>query len=315
MINVPMIARQVLSSGQLTTQAFSKQQSPAVTQMMSQFTGMGAGPSPAPQGFGQQFGQTQTGFGSQPQPQVFSQPAQPNPMGFGVPQATPQTQAAPAFGTSPAPQQPFGASQGFSQQPVQRPAATGVILKKGQKTSLSQICPGLTQVDVGLGWDLGPNGQAYDLDVEAFMLGANGKVIGDDWFVYYNSLQSPDNSVVITKTSADGRGNGDDEIITVNLASVNQQVSKIIFVVTINEAKEHGYNFSNVQNAYVRLVNKANGAEMARFNLTDYYSNVCSMMVCELYRHNGEWKFNPIGDGTGDDLYGLCMRYGVNIAG
>ena len=177
------------------------------------------------------------------------------------------------------------------------------------------MCPGLDLVEVGLGWDLLPGGQAYDLDVEAFMLGANGKVIGDDWFVFYGSTESPDNSVQLMQDSKDGAGAGDDEIMMVKLSKVNPQVTKIVFVVTINEAKENGYNFSNIANAYIRLVDKRTNQEIFRFNLTDYYSNVCSMMVGEIYRHNGEWKFTPIGDGTGDDLLGLCLRYGVNVEG
>lgn len=112
-----------------------------------------------------------------------------------------------------------------------------------------------------------------------------------------------------------GAGAGDDEIIQVRLSQVNANVAKLLFIVTINEAKERGYNFSNVQNAYVRIVDKSTNKELVRFNLTDYYNTVCSMMVGEVYRHNGEWKFSPIGDGTQDDLEGLCRRYGVNIAG
>lgn len=200
------------------------------------------------------------------------------------------------------------------QAPRQRPSGGGVVLKKGQKTSLSKLNPNLSLIDVCLGWDIGPNGQGYDLDVEAFMLGQDGKVIGDDWFVFYNQPVSPDGSVRLLADSRDGASDGDDEIIQVNLKQVSTQVNRIVFIVTINEAKEHGYNFSNVSNAYVRIVDKSTGNELVRFNISDYYSTVCSMMVGEVYLRNGEWRFNPIGDGTGDDLEGLCIRYGVNIA-
>ena len=261
-----------------------------------------------PSGFNQQpsgFGQPNNGFA---QPSGFSQPSQ--PQGFSQPS------------------QPQGFSQtnmefsqpntGFNQQPQaqprQRTFGNGVVLKKGQKTSLSQMCPGLDLIQVGLGWDLGPGGVGYDLDVEAFMLGANGRVIGDDWFVFYNQPNSPDNSVQLLCDSTTGAGDGDDEIIQVKLSQVNPQVAKIIFIVSINEAKERGYNFSNVANAYVRITDVKTGRELVRFSLTDYYSTVCSMMVGEVYKHNNEWKFNPIGDGTSDDLIGLCTRYGVNIA-
>jgi tellurium resistance protein TerD len=189
-------------------------------------------------------------------------------------------------------------NQGYAQQTATGSTGGGVILKKGQKVELSKLTSGqLDIIDVGLGWDLGPNGQAYDLDVEAFLLGANGRVLGDDWFVFYNQPISPDGAVKTNGDNKTGAGAGDDEVITVRLSQLNQAVQKIVFVVTINEAKERGYNFSNVA------------------NLTEYYSNVCSMMVGELYKHNGTFKFNPIGDGTNDDLLGLCVRYGVNVGG
>lgn len=268
-----------------------------------------------PSGFNQQpsgFGQPNNGFA---QPSGFGQPSQ--PQGFSQP-SQPQGFSQPNTGFS---QSNTGFSQsntGFNQQPQaqprQRTFGNGVVLKKGQKTSLSQMCPGLDLIQVGLGWDLGPGGVGYDLDVEAFMLGANGRVIGDDWFVFYNQPNSPDNSIQLLCDSTTGAGDGDDEIIQVKLSQVNPQVAKIIFIVSINEAKERGYNFSNVANAYVRITDVKTGRELVRFSLTDYYSTVCSMMVGEVYKHNNEWKFNPIGDGTSDDLIGLCTRYGVNIA-
>lgn len=197
--------------------------------------------------------------------------------------------------------------------PVQRPAGGGVVLKKGQKTSLTKMNPNLTEVDVCLGWSI--LNQACDLDTSAFMLGANGRVIGDDWFVFYGQPASPDGSIVHKGDSRDGAGAGDDEIITVKLNQVNQQVQKIVFVVTINEALERGLNFSMVKDAYVRIVDKSNGRELCKFNLTDYYASVTSMVVGELYRHNGEWKLSPVGDGVAKDLAGLCGMYGVNVAG
>ena len=270
-----------------------------------------------PSGFNQQpsgFGQPNNGFA---QPSGFTQPSQ--HQGFTQPsqhQGFTQPSQHQGFG-----QPNIGLSQsnnGFNQQPQaqprQRTFGNGVVLKKGQKTSLSQMCPGLDLIQVGLGWDLGPGGVGYDLDVEAFMLGANGRVIGDDWFVFYNQPNSPDNSIQLLCDSTTGAGDGDDEIIQVKLSQVNPQVAKIIFIVSINEAKERGYNFSNVANAYVRITDVKTGRELVRFSLTDYYSTVCSMMVGEVYKHNNEWKFNPIGDGTSDDLIGLCTRYGVNIA-
>lgn len=197
--------------------------------------------------------------------------------------------------------------------PVQRPAGGGVILKKGQKVDLMKSNAALTEIDVCLGWDI--LNQACDLDTSAFMLGANNKVIGDDWFVFYGQTASPDGSIIHHGDSRNGAGAGDDEIITVRLNQVNQQVSKITFVVTINEALENNLNFSMVANAYIRIVDKSTGKELVKFNLTDYYANVTSMVVGEVYRHNGTWKLNAVGDGVAKDLAGLCAMYGVNVAG
>lgn len=191
--------------------------------------------------------------------------------------------------------------------------SNGVILAKGEKVSLSKFNSKLDEIDVCLGWDASASG--YDLDSEAFILGNNDLVLGDDWFVFYNQPSSPDGSIIHSGDNKTGVGDGDDEIIKIKLSRVNSNVSKIVFVVTINEAKQKGLNFSGVSNAFIRVVDKNQNRELVRFNLTDYYSNVTSMMVGELYKKNNEWRFNPIGNGTDDDLLGLCKRYGVNVAG
>ena len=201
------------------------------------------------------------------------------------------------------------------QQPVakKRPAVgKGVILKKGQKVALSNNGTTLKNIRVCLGWDV--LNQDVDLDASAFMLGADNRIIGDDWFVFYGQPQSPDGSVNHSGDSQ-GQGEGDDEVISIALDRVNQSVNKITFVVTIDEALERGFNFSMVSNAYVRVVNADTNVEIARFTLSEYYNNVTSMVVGELYKHNGQWKFNPVGDGVAKDLAGLCEMYGVNVAG
>ena len=195
--------------------------------------------------------------------------------------------------------------------PRQRPAGNGVHLKKGQKTSLSQINPNLSEIQVCLGWDI--LNQECDLDASAFMLGADNKVVGDDWFVFYGQPTSPDGSITHSGDS-NGQGVGDDEIITISLNRLNPSVQKIAFVVTINEALEKHLNFSMVANAYVRVVDKSTGNELVKFMLTDYFSNVTSMVVGEVYNKGGQWRFNPVGNGFAEDLAGLCGVYGVNVA-
>lgn len=209
-------------------------------------------------------------------------------------------------------QQPYQPQNNFQSPPYPQSIGTGVSLIKGQKTNLSRMNPNLDEIDVCLGWDVGTY-TSYDLDSEAFLLGANDKVLGDAWFVFYNQPVSPDGSVVHCGDNKTGQGDGDDEIIHIKLSQVNPMVEKIIFIVTINEAKVYGYNFGNIKNAFIRVVDKQNNRELIRFQLSEYYKEVISMMVGELYKKDGEWRFNPIGSGTGDDLEGLCRRYGVNL--
>lgn len=253
--------------------------------------------------------------GSTPQPQA--QPQQSMQQNFnqqpqmqqGYMQQQPQMQQ--NFNQQPQMQaQPVQQAQPI--QPKQRPQGGGVHLKKGQKVALAGANGGqLSTIKVCLGWDI--LNQACDLDASAFMLGADGRVLGDDWFVFYGQTDSPDGSIHHSGDSQ-GEGTGDDEIITINLNGVNPGVQKITFVVTINEALERGLNFSMVSNAYVRVVDGTTGQELNRFQLTDYYANVTSMVVGEVYKHNGAWKFNAVGDGVAKDLAGLCAMYGVNVA-
>lgn len=196
--------------------------------------------------------------------------------------------------------------------PRQRPQGNGVHLKKGQKTSLSQMNPTLSEIQVCLGWDI--LNQACDLDASAFMLGDNDKVVGDDWFVFYGQPISPDGSIQHSGDSTDGAAIGDDEIINIKLNQLNPQVKKIVFIVTINEAYEKHLNFSMVSNAYVRVIDKSSGNELVKFKLSEYFSNVTSMVVGEIYNKGNQWRFNPVGNGFAEDLAGLCAIYGVNVA-
>lgn len=202
-------------------------------------------------------------------------------------------------------------------QHYEKKASGGVILKKGSKQKLGALANGSEpeRLKVCLGWDTSGNA-AYDLDSSCFMLGADGKVVGDDWFVFYNQPCSPDSAVIHTGDNKTGQGDGDDEIININLSRISPNVQKLVFVITINDAIDYGYNFGAVSNAFARIVDADSNRELAIFNLTEYYDNVTAMVVCELYKHNGEWKVNPVGNGlkqTG--LVELCQFYGVNIAG
>ncbi len=186
------------------------------------------------------------------------------------------------------------------------------LLKKGEKYSITKNHPGSNRLRIGIGWDMAVPVE-YDMDLEAFMLNETEKVPDDSWIVYYGQLRSPDTAV--THRGEEGTDFGPDcEQIDVMLNSVSRQISKIAFVLTINEAKKNRYNFSGIKNAYIRVTDISTGKELFRYELTDYYREVVSMVVGEMYMKNGEWRFNPVGMGTGDDLEGLCNRYGIEVS-
>lgn len=178
------------------------------------------------------------------------------------------------------------------------------MVQKGQKTPLENSGK-LTSIKACLGWNV--KNPACDVDVSAFLLGASGKVIGDSWFVFYGQTESPDHSTVFHVE--DG---ADRESISVDFTKLDTSVARIVFVLTINEALEKNLNFGMLQDAYIRIMDSAS-AELVSFKMDEYYSNVTSMMIGELYLHNGAWKFNAIGNGVAKDLAGLCEMYGVQV--
>ena len=187
-----------------------------------------------------------------------------------------------------------------------REIAIPIITKKIQKGQKIALDPSrqVRKIQVCLGWNV-TNPQS-DLDVSAFILGANGKVLGDDWFVFYGQEDSPDRSVHFSLSNHTDR-----EYISVDFGRLNPAAAKIVFVLTINEAFTHKLNFSMVKDAYIRILNAENHQELVSFQMTDYYPNVISMMIGEIYLYHGTWKCNAIGNGVARDLEGLCQLYGV----
>ena len=190
----------------------------------------------------------------------------------------------------------------------------GVTLSKGGNVSLSKEAPGLTAVTVGLGWDVRTTtGADYDLDASALLCSDAGKVVSDLHFVFYNNLTSPDGSVQHTGDNLTGEGEGDDESINVELVTVPAEVAKIVFPVSIHDAQSRGQSFGQVSNAFIRVVNRANNAELARYDLSEDASTETAMVFGELYRHGGEWKFRAVGQGYASGLAGIASDYGVNV--
>jgi len=190
-----------------------------------------------------------------------------------------------------------------------------VNLSKGQKVSITKGNPGLSKVVVGLGWDVNQfdTGGDFDLDAAAFLLNDTGKVSKSEDFVFFGNLKHPSGSVEHLGDNLTGVGDGDDEQIKINLSSVPPEISKIAFTVTIYEAEARRQNFGQVNNAFIRIYNENNGEELLRYDLGEDFSIETAVVFGELYKNNGEWKFNAIGSGYQGGLAALCANYGVEV--
>jgi tellurium resistance protein TerD len=190
-----------------------------------------------------------------------------------------------------------------------------VSLKKGGNVSLSKEAPGLAAVTVGLGWDVRrTDGAAFDLDASAFVVGADDKVLSDANFVFYNNKISPDGAVIYSGDNRSGEGEGDDETIRIDFTKLSPNAKKVVIAVTIHDGEINGQNFGSVQNAFARVINEADGKELARYDLSEDASMNAAMVFVELYRGNeGDIKVKAIGEGWRSGLAGLAGAMGVNI--
>lgn len=189
-----------------------------------------------------------------------------------------------------------------------------VSLTKGGNVSLTKEAPGLSAVTVGLGWDARTtDGQEFDLDASAIICGADGKVVSDKHFVFFNNLTSPDGAVTHTGDNLTGEGAGDDEQIKVNLTGLPAEVDKIVFPVSIYNAESGGQSFGQVRNAFIRVVNQGDNSELARYDLSEDASTETAMVFGELYRNGAEWKFRAVGQGYTSGLSGIARDYGVAV--
>ena len=183
-----------------------------------------------------------------------------------------------------------------------------VSLQKGQKVSLSKDNAGLSKVVIGLGWDeverkkagfFSPKPQPIDCDASAIIL-ANGRLEDKNDVIYFGNLRHRTSIVQHMGDNLTGAGDGDDEQIIVELASIPEKYDKIVLVVNIYQAVQRNQHFGMIKNAFIRLIDARTNTEMCRYNLTEDYSGMTAMIFGEVYRHNGEWKFNAIGQGTTD---------------
>lgn len=192
----------------------------------------------------------------------------------------------------------------------------GVSLTKGGNVSLTKQAgaAGLTAVTVGLGWDLrSTTGADFDLDASAIGVKADGRALSDQHFVFFGNLASPEGAIQHTGDNLTGQGEGDDEQIKVDVSCVPADIDKIVFPVSIYEADQRSQSFGQVRNAFIRVINQANGEELARYDLSEDASTETAMVFGELYRNSGEWKFRAVGQGYASGLAGIAKDYGVNV--
>ncbi len=189
-----------------------------------------------------------------------------------------------------------------------------INLSKGQKVSLTKGNPGLKQIMVGLGWDVNAfdSGADFDLDAAVFMVGDNGKCPTEKEFIFYGNLEHVSESVKHMGDNLTGDGDGDDEQILIDLTKIPSNIAKVAFTVTIYDADARRQNFGQVSNSFIRIVNETNGEELIRYDLGEDFSIETAVVVGELYRYNGEWKFNAIGSGFQGGLAALCGHYGID---
>ena len=189
-----------------------------------------------------------------------------------------------------------------------------VSLAKGGNVSLTKAAPGLKAISVGLGWDVRQtDGAPFDLDASVFLLSAGGKVRSDADFIFYNNKKSVEGAVEHQGDNLTGVGEGDDESVKMNLEGMPTEVDKIAVSVTIHEAESRRQNFGMVSKAFVRVVNLADNAEIARYDLSEDSSTETAMVFGEIYRNGAEWKFRAVGQGFQGGLGPLARNYGVNV--
>lgn len=196
---------------------------------------------------------------------------------------------------------------------AQAPAGGVINLSKGAKVNLSKEAPGLKKIMFGLGWDCNKysGGDDFDLDASCFLVNAMGRTTADG-FIFYNNLMGPNKCVIHQGDNRTGEGEGDDEQIYIDLDLIPENIDKIAITVTIDAADQRHQNFGMVSNAYCRLVNSETDKEEIRFNLGEDFSVETAIVVGEVYRHNGDWKFNAVGQGFSGGLLALCRNYGLD---
>lgn len=226
------------------------------------------------------------------------------------------------LGTTATSSAPIGASTPVTPTPAPTPAPTpvgaeevalpngGVTLNLAKNTvlDLTKRNPGLSKVKLGAGWDVAQTGVDFDLDISAFLLNANGKITSGSDVIFFNNMTAP--GVHLNGDNRTGAGEGDDEIIDIDLSAISPSVTKIVFCVTIADAIARRQTFGMVNNAYVRLMDAAQGdKELCRFILKEDASTDTAVIFAELSKNGADWEFKTIGEGKQGDLNTIATIY------
>lgn len=196
-------------------------------------------------------------------------------------------------------------------------------LEKGANLSLTKAAPNMKKAIVGLGWKVRrSDGVDYDLDASLFLLDRSGKVRSDKDFIYYNQEKSECGSIVHMGDNQEGSSESgdannietkDSESVSIALNNVPLDIDKIIVAVTIHEAEKHRLNFGQIEGAYVRIIDADNKVVVAKYDLSEDAGVETSMIFCEIYRHNNEWKIKAVEQGYKSGLRELAIGYGVKL--
>ena len=191
-----------------------------------------------------------------------------------------------------------------------------INLSKGQRVDLTKGNPSLTNIMAGLGWGVNvcDSGADFDLDASVFMVGSNGRCPTEKEFIFYGNLVHDSGGITHMGDNRTGEGEGDDEQIEIDLSKIPSNIEKIAITVTIYDADKRRQNFGQVSNSYIRIVDADTDSELIRYDLGEDFSIETAVVVGELYKHNGEWKFNAIGSGFQGGLAALCGHYGIEVA-
>ena len=190
-----------------------------------------------------------------------------------------------------------------------------INLKKKEETIVVPESNGPEHLGVGLGWDPDDNGQPFDLDASAFMLGADGQIVDEPFFVFYNNPSSPDGAVMSSgdDRTGDSSDGGDDETLFVDVTLVDPRVQQIVFVATIHEAEERHQSFGQVHNSFIRVYDQDTQEEIARFNLGEDFTNETGVQAGRLYRDGSTWHFEALGLGVNGALEELLGIYAAKF--